>query len=151
MIIEVKPFNQYLVKVDGSGRITLRNRKKLRKFTPFQKKVFIPISLPTLSPSLPSEIPVTPPQNSTPSPPLTTKMTASPTQEGPLEIPKDTTEHPENESVDPPEVETPGASGETADTTPPPQTPETPAPRKPEKIPMALRRLLPYNKQGLKE
>ena len=80
-----------------------------------------------------------------------TKITAPPTQEGPPELPKEITEHPEKESVEPPEVETPGASGETADTAPLPQTPKTPVPHKPEKIPMALRRLLPYNKQGLKE
>ena len=33
-IIEVKQFNQYLVRVDGSNRVTLRNRKFLRKFIP---------------------------------------------------------------------------------------------------------------------
>ena len=31
-VIEVKQFKQYAVKVDGSGRVTLRNRKFLRKF-----------------------------------------------------------------------------------------------------------------------
>ena len=33
-IIDVKPHNQYLVKVNGSGRVTVRNRRFLRKFTP---------------------------------------------------------------------------------------------------------------------
>ena len=33
-IIDVKPRNQYLVKVNGSGRVTVRNRRFLRKFTP---------------------------------------------------------------------------------------------------------------------
>ena len=33
-IIEVRQFDQYVVKVDGSGRVTLRNRKFLRKFVP---------------------------------------------------------------------------------------------------------------------
>ena len=32
LVIEVKQFDQYAVKVDGSGRVTLRNRKSLRKF-----------------------------------------------------------------------------------------------------------------------
>ncbi len=32
--IEVRKFHQYLVRVDGSGRHTLRNRKFLRKYTP---------------------------------------------------------------------------------------------------------------------
>ena len=36
IVIEVRQFNQYVVCVDGSGRITLRNRKFLRKYTPLQ-------------------------------------------------------------------------------------------------------------------
>ena len=32
LVIEVKQFDQYDVKVEGSGRVTLRNRKCLRKF-----------------------------------------------------------------------------------------------------------------------
>ena len=31
LVIEVKQFDQYAVRVDGSGRVTLRNRKILRK------------------------------------------------------------------------------------------------------------------------
>ena len=34
-VVEVRQFHQYVVKVDGSGRLTLRNRQHLRKFTPF--------------------------------------------------------------------------------------------------------------------
>lgn len=33
-IIEVRPHDQYVVRIDGSRRVTLRNRKFLRKFTP---------------------------------------------------------------------------------------------------------------------
>jgi len=32
----VRQFDQYVVKVDGSGRVTLRNRKFLRKYIPVQ-------------------------------------------------------------------------------------------------------------------
>ena len=35
-IVEVNGFDQYMVKVDGSGRLTRRNRKFLRKFTPYE-------------------------------------------------------------------------------------------------------------------
>jgi len=35
-VIEVRQFDQYAVKVDGSGRITIRNRKFLRKYIPIQ-------------------------------------------------------------------------------------------------------------------
>ena len=38
VIIEALPFQQYRVRMDGSRRITLRNRKYLRTYTPlFQK------------------------------------------------------------------------------------------------------------------
>ena len=33
-VVEVHQFDQYVIKVDGSGRVTLRNRKFLRKYTP---------------------------------------------------------------------------------------------------------------------
>ena len=33
-MVEVRQFHQYVVKVDGSGRLTLRNRQHLRKYTP---------------------------------------------------------------------------------------------------------------------
>lgn len=35
IIIEVRQFDQYVVRVDGSGRVTIRNRKHLRSYTPF--------------------------------------------------------------------------------------------------------------------
>ena len=34
MVIEVRQHDQYVVKVDGSGRMTTRNRKFLRKYLP---------------------------------------------------------------------------------------------------------------------
>ena len=34
IVIEVRQHNQYVVRVDGSGRVTLRNRKFLRKYIP---------------------------------------------------------------------------------------------------------------------
>ena len=33
-VIEVRQFDQYLIRVDGSGRATLRNQRFLRKYTP---------------------------------------------------------------------------------------------------------------------
>jgi len=33
-VIEVCQYHQYVVRVDGSGRITIRNRRFLRKYTP---------------------------------------------------------------------------------------------------------------------
>ena len=34
IIIEVRQFHQYVVQVDGSGRVTIHNRKNLRKYIP---------------------------------------------------------------------------------------------------------------------
>lgn len=36
IIVEVRQFDQYMVRVDGSGRMTLRNRKFLRKYVPIK-------------------------------------------------------------------------------------------------------------------
>ena len=38
VVIEVRQFHQYVIRVDGTGRVTLRNRQHLRKFTPFMHK-----------------------------------------------------------------------------------------------------------------
>ena len=35
--VEVRQHDQYVIKVDGSGRLTLRNRKFLRKFSPYSQ------------------------------------------------------------------------------------------------------------------
>ena len=37
-VVEVKQHNQYVVKVDGSGRATLRNRQFLRQYTPVKTR-----------------------------------------------------------------------------------------------------------------
>ena len=42
IVVEILPYRQYNIKLDGSGRITLRNRRHLRKFTPFYSKAKMP-------------------------------------------------------------------------------------------------------------
>ena len=68
-VIEVKQYDQYLIKIDGSGRVTLRNRKFLRKIVPVKKdthpyNAFIrPLTEP-LQPDIPSRNDdATPPSN----------------------------------------------------------------------------------------
>ena len=39
IVMEVLPFDQYRLKVDGSSRLTLRNRRFLRKYIPFSPNV----------------------------------------------------------------------------------------------------------------
>lgn len=38
VVIEVRQFDQYVVRVDGSGRVTIRNRRHLRKYIPFMPR-----------------------------------------------------------------------------------------------------------------
>lgn len=48
VVVEVRQHDQYSIKMDGSGRATLRNRKFLRKFTPFLQVpvlTYIPVIL----------------------------------------------------------------------------------------------------------
>ena len=40
VVVEVKDFDQYVLKIDGSGRLTLRNRKFLRKITLLECDVY---------------------------------------------------------------------------------------------------------------
>ncbi|KAK3769237.1 hypothetical protein RRG08_005184 [Elysia crispata] len=68
-VIEVRQFDQYAVKVDGSGRVTLRNRKFLRKYSP----VILPPPTRTITMDIP--LPIMPTQSSTHS--LTTPPPAS--------------------------------------------------------------------------
>ena len=52
-MIEVRQFDQYVVRVDGSGRVTLRNRKFLRKYTPAVIDRELPLSTSNHQVSLP--------------------------------------------------------------------------------------------------
>ena len=56
-VIEVRQFDQYVVKVDGSGRVTLRNRKFLRKYIPIQ----IPPPKMSIGPRIPTQMRIPPP------------------------------------------------------------------------------------------
>ena len=39
LVIEVRQIDQYVIRVDGSGRVIIRNRQFLRKFTPVQQRL----------------------------------------------------------------------------------------------------------------
>lgn len=59
-IVEVRQFHQYLIRLDGSGRRSLRNRKFLRRYTP--------IHTPTVRRSILDDIALIPPPTQAPSP-----------------------------------------------------------------------------------
>ena len=58
VIVEILDFDQHRVRMDGSGRVTLRNRRFLRVITPYQTT--IPIN-PAVSQSTPASPPSEPP------------------------------------------------------------------------------------------
>ena len=81
VVIEVRQFDQYAIKIHGSGRVTLRNRKFLRRYTPYSPTHSSPsprvesICRGTASPQLPlmdtQQLPIV----STPTLPLPTTTT----------------------------------------------------------------------------
>ena len=134
VIVEIKPFQQYTVKIDGSGRVTLRNRKHLRKFTPFQKeRIFIPVS-------------------TVPTPTINLDKENISTDSGQRKAPELNITRPDTGSLVP--VETPD---NTAEEVVVPQSeqislnPEPPTTTSQPRVPLALRRLQAHNKAGLKE
>ena len=67
-VVEALPFDQYLIKVDGSGRVTRRNRRFLKRFEPATTEIAPPIPTEAMepvfldvhqpgAPSLPVEVP----------------------------------------------------------------------------------------------
>ena len=127
VVVEVGQHDQYAVKIDGSGRITIRNRRFLRKFEPATMDIQ---PAPTTHRKSAPEI--------TPHPSENFKINKEPpiVENGTKDIP----------STVPPEPELQPAS---------PSTPPPPAlatrPASTEKVPTALKRLISFNKEGLKE
>ena len=125
VVIEVRQFHQYLIRIDGSGRQTLRNRKHLRKFIPaYQppKRRSILEDIAQVAPPTSSSTTPTPSQPPTPRP---TTLTRS--MEGREPIPTPLTIHtrpstppPNSDSLDTPIPEASPAPlpQDTPDTTP---------------------------------
>jgi len=143
-VVEVKQFDQYIVKMDGSGRTTLRNRKFLRKFIPTQQQKSrrtiiddLPLSRPLMS-TYPQQrsrtIPIVP-------------------QEPPHQQPEpfETLSPEDNQHTEPPTI--PNNDDKSVEdittTNPASERQQIFTPRK--KMPLALRRLADHNEKGLKE
>ncbi len=142
-IIEVRQFDQYAIKVDGSGRVTLRNRKFLRKYLPVIPPARPRSILDDLRPPIPPQI-IENPLAKHPLPPTETPPS-----------PVSTTPPPLNENLPAPEHSPPLLAQPPSPSGPiPPPTGHYPAgsaPRKPTKGPRMLTRLLPFNNTGLQE
>ena len=122
MIVDAKPYDQYLVKVDGSGRLTTRNRRFLRTFLPASLTISNNPQQRSLAPhfrqpcdTVPLTCPISPPSQATPVN-IPSGLTAEPA-EPQIETP------PHVEPTDAEEVDTTPRT-----TTPQPATPATPPP-----------------------
>lgn len=142
IIIEVRQFDQYVVRVDGSGRVTLRNRKFLRKFIPVIPK----------APLLMAPGPI---NSQKPNPPCVENQRLPPERRDTL----DTVDPPSADPAPPSIDVTPPAHQVTPhQPTPPQQAPATTHPSMEsvalphaDRVPRALRRLQTFNKPGLKD
>ena len=135
-VIEVRQFDQYDVRVDGTGRSTLRNRRFLRKFAPLHKTP----PPRTIADDLKH---IGTPFFTTPA----TSVIDPPTQAS--------TEHTVTPSL-------PTAPSSPTDSRPPPPPPPSPSPPPIQEVqvetppinkkpPFALRRLMAHNNRGLKD
>jgi hypothetical protein len=157
IVIEVRQFDQYVIRVDGSGRVTLRNRKFLRKFTPAVQLHFNRPSIHYHQQQSPSDIPMSNRENS-PTPTVVPNIPST-------EIPQNTGSEPEPSSSTmffPPQTTSSSPNKHTE----PPKTLSTPErlarpqsfspnkqvePRKKQSTPRALARLRSHNAPGGKE
>ena len=133
IVIEVRQFHQYLIRTDGSGRQTLRNRKFLRKYIPMYqpaKRRSILEDIAHLPPTPPSDDATTSPKLLTDPPPHTPrKDTTSPTTptrtDTEVHIPPPQTSHPPDSPITPPPAIYPAQpSPEPTPTTNPIPTPQ---------------------------
>ena len=136
-MVEVRQFDQYVVRVDGSGRVTLRNRKFLRKYMPVLPRAPLAMAPGPAAVLIPPAKVATPASRSPVMPPSTKPHP-------PHTDPSDTADDSPGLPAPPPVIQTP----------PPltnfhPDSPRRPAAAGP--VPRALRALLPHNAPGHKE
>ena len=141
IIIEAHPHDQFTVKIDGSGRLTTRNRKFLRYFQPASMDIQpAPDSFPLFT----NNDPHNPSPNPLPDIIGIDKKQSIENQKTPLSY------EPQTQDVD---LDTIPHIHDDAEINEPPiadQTVNEPK-RQADKIPTLLKRLLPHNKEGLKE
>ena len=164
VVVEVKQFDQYIVRVDGSGRATLRNRKFLRKYVPIIPrdafvnlpgpraaappiKVTRPLEQPPMeSVKLPNDRSSLPTESLRSPVPVPTLVFNKSQPVNPSPIKLRTPQRPQEVQVQPPVlpvVSTPEPAA------PVPQSPSSSA--TPKRLPFALRQLQPYNAPGTTE
>ena len=144
-VVECKPHHQYVVKVDGSGRTTLRNRRHLRKFTPFMSADH---KFNSQYFSHPTEAEIPPIQQPRDTESLPVPAITPPEAEDP---PQPTTSVSQPEELNAPENTDPLIDSIPSDINNAPTPPAEIEKTSGNKLPLALRRLLPHNKAGRRE
>ena len=166
VVIKVRQFDQYVVRVDGSGRITLCNHKFLRKYIPIQtqpprraidddlRHIIKPLLQPntTITPLPRPTCMLAPPPSD--QPPAASPSRPAPTGMGPIAPDLTPGSSPQRSTPNTPhhlalEAQSPPAPviQPPAVAASPPPTPQPP----PKKPPLAMRRLMDYNKKGTLE
>ncbi|XP_014667992.1 PREDICTED: myosin-1-like [Priapulus caudatus] len=144
IVVEVRQFDQYVVWVDGSGRVTLRNRKFLRQYIPVIPRAPLLMAPGPPTPPVPAPLP-TPGRGPTaparvagqllPATPATPTAESRPTGTSLPPIRTDLASTPRSPAM---------ASPSTA-------LPSPPSLAANGRVPRALRALMPHNAPGLKE
>ena len=160
VVVEIRQFHQYVVRIDGSGRVTLRNRQHLRKFVPFRPET-------PSNPVLDTPAAILAPPRATPQASEPPPVAHQPCAPGDPPVPPRTPNRSASPVVNPatlhdPPVPAPAAPNQA----PQPHAPPVPAqpsttpshsdriqPQQslPKKMSRALSRLLPHNQPGTQE
>ena len=136
-MVEVRQFDQYVVRVDGSGRVTLRNRKFLRKYMPVLPRAPLAMAPGPAAVLIPPAKVATPASRSPVLPPSTKPHP-------PHTDPSDTADDSPGLPAPPPVIQTPPPL-----TSFPPRLTSAPGSRWP--CPLSSSGLLPHNAPGHKE
>ena len=151
VVVEVRQYHQYIVHMDGTGKMTIHNRIFLRQYLPVHK---LPPWL-TIMNDLPFTAKPTPSASSTPLPNAATSGKTCQREPTTKPDPTNTTTTPSHQEQPTPETRTPTPTVVQPQIDPPsppscttPTNPEAPTRKKP---PLALRQLMDFNCPGLKE
>ena len=162
IVVEVRQYDQYVVRIDGSGRVTLRNRKFLRKYLPVIPRGPLvtrpgPTAIPT-PPETSEYQPQMPKQSIVTNPPSPTKIVTRIYRRSQLQSPQAETHQatptsPAATSIPPREPASPLARHSEVIT---PErlsidVPTTPVTTKPARVPLLLKQLQSHNAPGLEE
>ena len=147
VVVEVRQYDQYVIRMDGSGRVTVRNRKFLQQY--------IPVHSPPPRRTIMDDLPYAarpPRKNITKSPPPPKPVIGDGHPDDPNSCnPTPDKEQPDTDTgVPSPTTIQPAVSPPSPPVDQPP-SPVQPATATPKKPPPALRRLAAYNKPDLKE